>query len=83
MIMSVSIPSNDDKLIWGTPVGTLLLCLRDLVMDATNEVAFRAGHAYRVTSMHPIAEPPFVKLMDEQGQIHRLEAQDIREFFGR
>lgn len=50
-------------------------------MEDGGEVAFKAGIAYRVTSMHPIAETPYIKLTDEQGWAHRLEAGDVRKYF--
>lgn len=73
--------SADDKLIWGLPTGWALTALKDLVMEDTQERAFTAGNFYRVKSMHPIAEPAFVVLVDDQGHDHKLHGSHIREFF--
>jgi hypothetical protein len=73
----------DDTLVWSISSGASLACTRDLVMEGSAEVAFTAGRSYRVESMHPIADPPFVKTTNDQGQPHRLEAGDLRQFFGR
>lgn len=81
--MSITQATDDEKLIWSITSGTVLKCVKDLVMEDGGEVAFKAGLAYRVTSMHPIADPPYVKLTDEQGCSHGLEAVDIRNYFSR
>ncbi len=73
----------DDRLIWSIPTGSFLTCARDLVMQGTTEVACTAGRIYKVDSMHPIADPPFLRIRDDQGQLHTLEAGDLREYFGR
>lgn len=73
---------TDDELVWSLQRGATLQCSRDLVMEGTGEVAFSAGRTYRVESMHPIADPPFVKTIDNQGELHRLGADDLRHFFG-
>lgn len=81
--MSITQATDDEKLIWGITSGTVLKCVKDVVMEDDGEVAFKAGLAYRVTSMHPIADPPFVRLTDEQGCSHVLEATHIRTYFSR
>ena len=61
-----------------------IACAKDnLVMEGTGEVAYTAGRSYRVESMHPIADPPFVKTLDNQGQSHALRAGDLRDYFGK
>lgn len=72
----------DDELVWSLQRGATLQCSRDLVMEGNGEVAFTAGRMYCVESMHPIADPPFVKAIDDQGEAHRLGADDLRQFFG-
>ena len=72
----------DDKLIWSLGAGRLLTATKDLVMEDTNERSFTAGKTYRVKSMHPIAEPAYVVLVDDQGADHKMEGEHIREFFG-
>lgn len=73
----------DDLLVWAIPSGSTLACVRDLVMEGTGEVAFTAGQHYTVASMHPIADPPFVRTIDNQGESHALGPADLRRFFGR
>ena len=73
----------DDELVWSIPSGSVLMCAQDLVMEGTGEVAYTAGRSYRVESMHPIADPPFVRTLDNQGQPHALRAADLRDYFGR
>lgn len=73
--------SDDDMLVWDTPSGTSLTCTKSVRMEGTDEVAFTEGIVYRVASMHPIADPAYVKLLDDQGQVHRMEGSDLREYF--
>lgn len=73
----------DDKLIWSLGTGRLLTATKDLVMEDDKERAFTAGKAYRVKSMHPIADPAYVILVDDQGADHKMAGEHIREFFGR
>ena len=75
--------SADDELVWSIPSGSVLMCAQDLVMEGTGEVAYTAGRSYRVESMHPIADPPFVRTLDNQGHSHALRAADLRDYFGR
>jgi hypothetical protein len=81
--MSADQLSADDELVWSMQCGEVLHCDNDLVMEDSGDVAFKAGKTYQVASMHPIAERPYVKLVDEQGAAHRLEAADIRKYFRR
>ena len=73
--------SADDELVWSIPSGSVLMCAQDFVMEGTGEVAYTAGRSYKVESMHPIADPPFVKTLDNQGQSHALRAGDLRDYF--
>lgn len=73
--------SADDRLIWSLTSGWDLTATKDLVMEDTHERSFTAGRAYRVKSMHPIAEPAYVVLVDDQGHDHKLHGSHIREFF--
>ena len=72
----------NDKLIWGLGTGRLLTATKDLRMEGTGERAFAAGKTYRVKSMHPIAEPAYVVLVNDQGDDHKMAGEHIREFFG-
>ena len=72
----------DDKLIWSLGTGTPLLATKDLIMEDDHQRAFTAGNTYRVKSMHPIANPAYVVVVDDQGDNHRLNAEHVREYFG-
>ena len=74
--------STDDKLIWSLTTGMLLAATKDLVMEDNKERAFTSGKRYRVKSMHPIADPSYVILVDDQGEDHKMTGEHIREFFG-
>ena len=52
-------------------------------MDESGEQAFTQGQNYRVESMHPIARPAFVRVIDDQGESHELDGDHLREYFGR
>lgn len=77
--------SRDDRLVWDTPTGATLFATRTLHMDGEEDRApvFTKGRAYRVVSMHPIACPAFVKVIDDQGTEHILEGEHIRAWFSR
>jgi hypothetical protein len=72
-----------DKLVWDCSTGTRLKCIKNLVMEGSGEQAFTQGQTYRVESMHPIAIPAYVMVIDDQGEVHTLEGDDLREYFGR
>lgn len=74
--------SADDKLIWSLNTGTVLKAAKDLVMVDDGGRAFTAGMTYRVKSMHPIAEPAYVVVVDDQGHDHKLNGDHVREYFG-
>lgn len=71
----------NDRLIWGLGTGSALLASKDLVMEDDQQRAFTAGTTYRVKSMHPIAEPAYVIVVDDQGEDHKLNAEHVREYF--
>lgn len=73
--------SDDDKVIWGIPTGTRLTCIRSVVMTDDQTEAFTAGQVYRVQSMHPIADPAYVRLTNNQGESHKMAGEHIRQFF--
>lgn len=75
--------SKDDVLVWSMQAGSILTCTRDLVMEGSGEIAFTAGVSYAVNTVHPIAEPAFLRLLDNQGVSHALQASDLREYFGK
>lgn len=71
----------DDELIWSLGSGSRITATKDLIMTDTDERAFTAGMTYTISTMHPIAQPAYVVVMDDLRQAHRLEAADIREYF--
>ncbi len=75
----------DDRLVWDTPTGALLQCIQDLHMeeDEAEPRVFTRGKAYQVVSMHPVADPPFVGLLSDQGLIHNMRAEHLRRWFKR
>jgi hypothetical protein len=73
----------DDSDIWAISPGDELRCGRDLVMDDSGVIAFTAGRSYRVQSTHPIAQPPLLRVVDDQGESHGLSAADLAEYFVR
>lgn len=75
--------SADDELVWSFTSGSTLTASRDLVMEDSGERAFTAGQSYRVDSMHPLANPAFVRVKDDQGVPHKLHAEHLRAYFVR
>jgi hypothetical protein len=75
--------SAADKRVWDCSTGTRLKCIKNLVMEESGEQAFNQGQNYRVESMHPIAIPAYVMVIDDQGEVHTLEGDHLREYFGR
>lgn len=73
--------SDDDKLIWNLPTGSRLACIQSVVMTDDQIVAFTAGRIYFVESMHPIADPAYVRLTNDQGEPHKMTGEHIRQFF--
>jgi len=73
--------SADDRLVWSLASGTVLKAAKDLVMEDTHERSFTAGKQYRVKSMHPISEPAFLVMVDDQGHDHKMNGAHVREFF--
>lgn len=71
----------DDKMIWGLPTGTRLICTAPVVMDHDQTEAFTAGKVYVVESMHPIAVPAYVRLTNNQGESHKMCGEHIRQHF--
>lgn len=71
----------DDKLIWDLPTGSRLTCAKSVVMTDDQAEAFTAGRMYVVESMHPIAEPAYVRLTNNQGASHKMTGEHIRQFF--
>lgn len=72
-----------DKLIWGIPSGARLTCKKSLVMEGDGITAFTAGEIYTDVSMHPIAEPAFIRMVDDQGESHQLNGDHVAEYFNR
>jgi hypothetical protein len=76
----------DMRAVWDTPAGSVLVAKTTLYMEGDAEdrpAVITAGKAYRVTSMHPIADPPFVKLIDDHGTEHTFHGDHLRAWFNR
>lgn len=73
----------DDKLIWDCPTGTTLMCIKSVVMSDDQSVAFTAGQKYVVDSMHPIAEPAYIRLTNDRGEEHKMSGAHVGEYFKR
>lgn len=71
----------DDKLIWELSNGARLTCTKSVVMTDDQSEAFTAGQVYVVDSIHPIAEPAYVRLTNNQGESHKMAGEHIRQFF--
>jgi hypothetical protein len=52
-----------------------------MVTDS-GDLCFTCGRVNLVDTMHPIADPPFVRVMNDQGHKHGLEVSDLRQFVG-
>lgn len=70
-----------DRLVWSIPSGTLLTCIKSVVMEDDQAEAFTVGKSYAVASVHPIAEPSYVRLTNNQGESHKMTGEHIRQFF--
>lgn len=79
----MSTVTEDDKTVWDTPSGYVLTCNKTLCMEETQVQVFTEGKRYRVESMHPIAIPAYVKVIDDQGELHMLDGSHLREWFNR
>lgn len=73
--------TTDDNLIWRLTDGTRLTCAKSVVMEHDQTEAFTVGQVYVVASVHPIAEPAFVRLTNNQGESHKMSGEHIRQFF--
>lgn len=75
--------------VWDCSSGTKLRCMQDVHMERDErygfggEKVFTAGQCYEVQSMHPVADPPFVQLLNDQGEPHLMEDADLRAYFSR
>lgn len=61
----------------------MLRARRDLHLgdDAAQPRLFTAGAVYRVVRMHPVANPPCVVVLDDQGKENFLHGEHIRDWF--
>lgn len=83
--MNSTMSSLDDRLIWGIEPGDRLRAILTLRMedDPVGEPVFTAGNTYAVQSVHPIADPAFVRVLDDQGVEHSLLGEHVRAWFTR
>lgn len=75
--------ADDRRLIWSLATGCKLVARRDLHEDLDESLPrwFTAGSEYRVESMQPISDPPFVKVRCDDGSTTKLMAGHIRADF--
>ena len=83
--MNTGTVTKDDQLVWDTPTGTVLFATETKHMEGEEDrpPVFTRGRAYRVESMHPIAVPAFVRVIDDHGSNHSLYGEHIRAWFAR
>ncbi|MET0106076.1 MAG: hypothetical protein ABW072_13180 [Sedimenticola sp.] len=76
---------EDDRIIWDLRAGDKIKPLRDLHEELNPDLPlwFTADVEYTIESMHPIADPPFVKVKINDGSTTRLYAKHIKEDFRR
>ncbi len=75
----------DHRLVWDMTPGTRLRAIHHLHMeeDPDEPRVFTAGEIYVVESMHPIANPPFVGIHNDFGEVHQMCATHLRAWFRR
>lgn len=73
----------NDRLVWGIDAGDALVAAGTLRIDdePDGKPVFTEGREYRVVSVHPIATPAFVRVIDDQGVSHTLEGSHILKWF--
>lgn len=83
--MHTTTVTRDDELVWGIPTGATLWATETKHMEGEEDqpAVFTAGRAYQVISMHPIATPAFVRVIDDHGSEHTLHGEHIRAWFAR
>ncbi|HDS1721652.1 hypothetical protein NPS53_09080 [Pseudomonas putida] len=79
----MSVVTAEDKLIWGMPSGTPLVCIRHMLDDGIGDRLFTAGRLYSVSSMHPIAVPAYVQIVNDFGQPVVLDGSQLQQHFER
>lgn len=75
--------SRVDKLVWSLKAGAVLTARQTLRMEdnADGAPVFVEGNTYSVRSVHPIATPAFVTVLDEHGEKHTLMGNHVRDWF--
>lgn len=66
--------------IWALSAGDVLVANRCLHMEESGLRVFTAGKRYPVLSMHPLADPPFVKVRDDSGHENIIQADFLPNF---
>ncbi len=76
---------SDDHIIWDLKEGSKIRALRNLHEELNPELPcwFTEGAEYPIESMHPIADPPFVKVKTNEGHTTKLYAKHIKADFCR
>lgn len=79
----MSAVTEEDQFIWGMPSDTPLVCIHDMLEDEIGERLFTAGGHYSVTSMHPIAVPAYVQVVNDFGVPLVLDGKQLKKHFER
>lgn len=79
----MSAVTEEDQFIWGMPTGTPLVCIHDMLEDGIGDRLFTAGGRYSVTSMHPIAVPAYVQVVNDFGVPLVLDGKELKKHFER
>ena len=79
----MSAVTDEDHFIWGMPSGTPLVCIDDMLEDGVGDRLFTAGGHYSVTSMHPIAVPAYVQVVNDLGVPLVLDGKQLKKHFER
>lgn len=66
--------------IWALETGDVLIARRNLHMEGSGEQIFTEGKRYPVNSMHPLADPPFVKVRDDSGNENMIQPDFLKNF---
>lgn len=77
--------TRDDKLVWDTPSGATLWATetKHMAGEEDGPPVFTKGRCYQVKSMHPVATPAFIRVIDDHGSEHTLLGEHIRAWFSR
>jgi hypothetical protein len=78
-----NLPPATDRAVWDLEPGSILVATQTLHQDhdPAEPRRFTAGQGYAVKSVHPLADPPAVKVINDQGQDNWLTGEHILAWF--